>query len=73
MPRGEVSGRTKVLGSMWRQPVCDDCWRMVEGEKAPMRLVDPPQETCALCGSSTSSGVYIRLDPRVVPFPGDRV
>lgn len=54
------------------QPVCDRCWRMTEGERRPVRLVDRHPETCCLCGSSTTSGIYRRLDPSIVPYPTTR-
>lgn len=65
------------------QPVCDPCWveehsewaETSDGEMVPVSYSIPtvmkgyPLELCCLCGRHTISGIYIRRDPRAVPYP----
>lgn len=66
----------------WNQPVCEQCWitehaiyaldtRGVVGVKLPtvVRGNDVEVEQCCRCGSPTIMGVYVRIDPRTVPYP----
>lgn len=53
----------------WTQPICDDCWDEAYPNREPVVVVEPEEETCALCGWLTSSGIYIRRDPKTVEFP----
>jgi hypothetical protein len=51
------------------QPACEPCWA-VRGHPTPAaRLRNPKLERCAYCGNSTRHGIYLRVDPRRVPFP----
>lgn len=52
----------------WSQPCCDDCWSARENSD-PVRRVIPDTENCVYCGAVTESGIYVRIDPRVAPFP----
>lgn len=46
--------------------ICGDCWEAecVENGtpgREPVRVIDAEEEPCALCGASTSSGIFLRL------------
>jgi hypothetical protein len=55
----------------WRQAICERCWlRRRPGRKpvcVPWRLAE--LETCSYCGSDTIVGIYVRDNPKCVPFP----
>jgi hypothetical protein len=58
--------------SNWTQASCVDCW----DRNNPDRRSDPDAEytngaieVCAWCGGKTISGIYVRVDPKTVPFP----
>ena len=53
----------------WNQPICDVCWVQREGDRVATRLTIPDEETCAICGRQTMSGIYQRINPEEVPFP----
>lgn len=58
----------------WTQTVCETCWGAYSyGAHAeirePYRSVDPEEESCCFCNESTLSGIHLRVDPTVVPFP----
>lgn len=61
----------------WDQPCCERCWiyrigRTDDGEiRRPVRVAgrDPVVEQCAFCGMLTIMGIYVRHDPREVPYP----
>ena len=55
----------------WTQPMCDACWRKRNGERNPSRLTIDTRmlEICSFCGQVTESGIYVREDPRLVPYP----
>lgn len=53
----------------WNQPVCDDDWRKLRGDRWPTRVKDAKVETCAFCGEDTRSGIYIRENPSMVKYP----
>lgn len=55
--------------STWTQPVCDECFTAERPGRRPVRLREPDLERCCLCGAATRSGIYMRLDPNVVPYP----
>jgi len=52
----------------WTQPICERCWRKRERDRTPVRIATRPLEQCALCGHNTTSGIYIRVDPSLVPY-----
>lgn len=53
----------------WTQPICDICWVGLNPERHPIRVTEPEVETCAFCGNQTYVDIYIRVDPRTVPYP----
>lgn len=53
----------------WNQPICERDWVERNGERRPVRVIDPDEERCAYCGEATKSGIYVRDDPQSVPFP----
>lgn len=53
----------------WTQPACDDCWSFIYPGRQPLRFKDPDPETCCRCGVSTTSGIYIPVDPATVEHP----
>jgi hypothetical protein len=68
--------------SDWNQPCCERCWIEREGIwdeqgdddvliglRLPVRLVDIELEQCSYCGKPTFIGVYVRADPKTVPYP----
>lgn len=56
----------------WTQPICDPCWISRHPARPSTRLLSPDAETCAFCGRQTTSGIYVRVDPKTVPFPATR-
>lgn len=57
--------------SNWTQSVCDTCWHKLEGDRIPTRIKPEyrNEERCSWCGAAHWSGIYLRGDPREVPFP----
>lgn len=53
----------------WTQPLCCDCWHAEHVNLRPIRIRDPEIERCCKCGKLTDSGIYLRIDPRTVPYP----
>jgi hypothetical protein len=55
----------------WTQPLCETCWAGLEGDRPPVVIRDEfrDTETCAVCETTTRSGIYRRMDPRTVPHP----
>ena len=53
----------------WTQPMCPTCWRQRHQERPPVSALDSDVQTCAFCGKPTSAGIFVRADPRTVPFP----
>lgn len=53
----------------WTQPVCADCFERENPGRQPVRMVDADSERCCLCGSMTFAGIYVRKDPKLVPYP----
>lgn len=51
--------------------MCFGCWMKAYGiERTPVRLhTAQVTERCCWCGHSTAEGIYIRIDPRTVPYP----
>lgn len=73
----------------WSQPCCEACWISrnavivdqngdtsgirIASVRMPTVIRDPDIEQCAFCGSPTIVGIFVRADPKSVPFPaGDR-
>lgn len=53
----------------WTQPVCMDCWRAENPGRDPVLMVTVEPERCCKCGADSLAGIYIRIDPKTVPFP----
>jgi len=53
----------------WNQPLCDNCWNAEQPNRKPFRLIAPDPEQCSNCGESTTSGIWVRLDPKSCKFP----
>jgi len=51
------------------QPLCDENWLVwADPYREPVRVLHSPTEVCCLCGQPTDSGIYVRVNPDVVPF-----
>lgn len=50
--------------SKWTHLICDPCWRQKEGDKIPVRLLTNEVELCCFCGLTTTSGIYVRHNPK---------
>jgi hypothetical protein len=62
--------------SGWNHLICDDCWASREGDREPCRVRGeaeadgaeaPPAPACCFCGDPTTSGIFVRFDPRAMP------
>lgn len=67
----------------WNQPQCTDCWVGANSTPAadddgglmirqPVRVNDEWADAlrvCSFCGRVTASGIFVRADPRSVPYP----
>jgi hypothetical protein len=53
----------------WTQPICEDCWFRLNPGRKPVRLKEPGAEKCVECGSDTTSGIYVRIDPAQAKHP----
>ena len=56
----------------WTQAICEADWNKKNpDDRIPFRLreefIEP--EVCSYCGEPTVSGMYVRDDPKTVPFP----
>lgn len=55
--------------SAWTHSQCGPCWTAANtdeetGEvREPVRLNQPPMDTCCFCGMTTAWGIYVREDP----------
>ncbi len=56
----------------WTQPLCEQCWELLNPLRTPTRLRKPFRERCARCGIRTISGIYTRMDPATVDFPKEK-
>lgn len=57
----------------WTQPQCQPCWDERNPDREPVKIRDElaTPEICAWCGETTRAGIYVRVDPRTVPFPSE--
>jgi hypothetical protein len=55
----------------WTHGICGDCWNERNLGVEPVRIKPEfaVQERCCYCGKETTSGIYIRADPRTLPYP----
>lgn len=57
------------MAMSWTQPCCEPCCDRRYPGRIPHRVIEPDSERCCLCGEPTRSGIYIRVDPGLVPHP----
>lgn len=68
--------------SSWNAPICESCWidraatwDMTEDPpvllqvRVPTTVLHPSLEQCGFCGGPTVVGIYVRADPKLVPYP----
>lgn len=53
----------------WTQPICEDCWKKMYGQRQSIKIREADQEQCCMCGHNTNDGIYIRANPDLVNFP----
>lgn len=61
----------------WTQAQCEACWIRenfaVDGDaievRVPVLLTEKELEICCDCGKPTIIGLYVRKDPKTVPYP----
>ncbi len=53
--------------SRFTHAICDPCWAQHTRGRTPYRLTEPREELCCFCGSHTTSGIFVRQDPKDVP------
>jgi hypothetical protein len=53
----------------WNAPICWQDWELRHPDRDPVRARYAHAVTCAYCGEQTDSGIFVRADPRSVPFP----
>jgi hypothetical protein len=49
--------------SNWTHSVCADCWKKMNPDRQPCRVVLADQERCCFCGTIHRSGIYVRKNP----------
>lgn len=54
--------------SNWTQPICIECWKRERGDDIPVTCPDR-FERCCMCCKETDAGIYVRRDPKSVPYP----
>jgi hypothetical protein len=50
--------------SAWTHAACLPCYGRTQPGRTPYRVVGAEEELCCLCGEPTSSGIYVRADPK---------
>lgn len=60
---------TETLQLGWTQPACAGCFARHNPGRHPLLFTDPDNETCCYCGTPTTSGIYVRVDPTTVDHP----
>ena len=53
----------------WTQPACEPCFKINHPGKGVMRFKPAELENCCFCNNETKSGIYVRVDPKTVPYP----
>ncbi len=49
----------------WTHSICLGCWnKRYRGR--PVRIPNPETEKCCFCGALTTSGIYVRADPKTL-------
>lgn len=58
----------------YTQSLCNTCWNAFsfgldpESGQKPTRIKDPEMECCCNCGVWHDSGIYVRINPKIVTF-----
>ena len=55
--------------SVWNHLVCQSCWKVLRGDRVPVTIVDDAKPCCG-CGDLTTSGIYVRQDPKTIACEG---
>jgi hypothetical protein len=58
--------------SVWNHSLCEDCWDARHSQVSPVRLAPPDREPCCICQREHASGIYLELDPTLLPCRGER-
>lgn len=60
------------MSKNYTQPLCHGCWDQQRPDQPSDRSKNTgPTETCCECGETTTSGIYVRVDPDTVPHPSE--
>jgi hypothetical protein len=49
---------------VWTHNACLACYEALYPGREPVVLRNPRTETCCFCGQSTTSGIYVRYNPK---------
>ena len=53
------------MQSKWTHSVCSQCYDVLDPYNFPTRMIEPPAESCCVCGVEHKSGIYFRLNPEL--------
>lgn len=53
----------------WTQPVCLEHFMELHPGRMPTRVKLPPEDWDPCCFCRRPTNIYVRLDPKTVPFP----
>lgn len=56
--------------SKWTHVICRECWVAKHPDQDAHRIQGSPVHACCFCGTATSSGIYVREDPKLVNCGG---
>lgn len=48
----------------WIHNSCQTCWDSLHPDRFPSRSVITKENICCFCGTKTTSGIYIRVNPK---------
>ncbi len=48
----------------WMHVICVDCWQDRNGNRQAVTINPPEKKDCCFCGRPTTSGIYIRENPK---------
>lgn len=57
------------MSGTWVQSICDRCFELFNPGRQATRVIDAEEEICGICGEKHCSGIYIRADPALTPYP----
>lgn len=60
----------------WTQAVCAQCYTawsigFHESVVKPVVMTNAETEQCCMCGKDNDDGIYVRVNPNVVPYPSN--